>query len=300
MKLKSLVSYSAIGISTILFHRKKPVIGSIIITDRCNLSCRHCAVNNITGKIYPFEAINSEMKQLYKAGIRVLFFYGGEPLLWQDQGKTVRDLVIQAKRIGFDLVNIVTNGTYRLNIPEADLIMVSLDGGREKHNEIRGDTYDRILENIRESGSDRIVLYMAINQINKNEIEKVCKLSKELNNVKAVSFNFHTPYPGTEYLKLSQEDKEQCLSQIERFMEEGCPILNLKSAFPHILNNSFQRPCYQCTIVEDGRQWTCGRCIEIEGLCRECGFFFAAEYSLASSGNLKVIFDMVRTYSRYI
>jgi len=83
---------------------------------------------------------------MYSDGIRILFLYGGEPFLWQDHGITLRDLVMEAKRMGFLLVNIVTNGTFRLEVPEADLIMVSLDGGRDSHNKIRGNTYDTILE----------------------------------------------------------------------------------------------------------------------------------------------------------
>ena len=51
--------------------------------------------------------------------------------------------------MGFLIVNTVTNGTFPLDLPEADLILLSLDGDKEKHNEIRGDTYDRIMENIR-------------------------------------------------------------------------------------------------------------------------------------------------------
>ena len=41
------------------------------------------------------------MKQLYDMGIRILFFCGGETFLWEDSGKTLRDLVIEAKQMGF-------------------------------------------------------------------------------------------------------------------------------------------------------------------------------------------------------
>ena len=51
------------------------------------------------------------MQWLYAEGVRILFFYGGEPFLWRNQGHTLRDLVIEAKQIGFLLVNVVTNGT---------------------------------------------------------------------------------------------------------------------------------------------------------------------------------------------
>lgn len=301
MKLRSLFEFVYFGITTILFKRKDPLVGSIILTDKCNLSCSHCVVNNITAAVYPYSQIKSEMLQMYSEGIRILLFYGGEPFLWKDQGLTVRDLIKEAKQIGFVLVNIVTNGSIGLNLPEADLILVSVDGSREMHNRIRGNTYDLILDNINKATSDNnICLYMAINQINKNDIEDVCKLASRSKNVKAVSFNFHTPYPGTEYLKLTPEQKQNCCDRITKLIKEGYPVLNLKSAFPYIVKNTFRTPCYQCIIMENGQKWACGRCIDIKGLCRECGFFFAAEYSLVFQGNLKVILEMFRTYLKYI
>lgn len=300
MKLLFVIKLSWQGLSTIVFRRKKPLIASIIITDKCNLSCRHCAVGNITGLIYPHLQIQAEMQKLFSQGIRILLLYGGEPFLWEDNGITLRDLVIEAKQMGFLVVSVVTNGTLGLDLPEADLLLVSIDGSRGRHNEIRGDTYDKIIENIKASSNDKICLYMAVNQINKDDIEEVCKTAESTRNICAVSFNFHTPYPGTEDLKLSRDDKRECCSRIEKMMELGYPVLNVRSAFPYIADNTFPTPCRQCVIMENNQQWTCGRCIDIEGLCDECGYFFAAEFSLLFGGNIKVIWDMLRTYGRYI
>jgi MoaA/NifB/PqqE/SkfB family radical SAM enzyme len=131
---------------------------------------------------------------LYDMGVRILFFCGGETFLWKDGEKTVRDLVIEAKEMGFLIVNVVTNGTYPINLPEADLILLSLDGDRDRHNIIRGDTYDRIMKNIEAASSDNICFYMAINQINKDYVRHVCETARDTKNVRAVSFNFHTSY----------------------------------------------------------------------------------------------------------
>lgn len=300
MKAKDFFTFSRFGLSTIILKRKAPILGTIIITDKCNLSCRHCAVNNIHSEIYSYEKIFEEMKLLYKQGIRILFFCGGETFLWSDKGKTVRDLVIEAKEMGFLLVNVVTNGTFPIQLPEADLILLSLDGNRESHNLIRGETYDLILHNIRNAASDNICLYMAINQINRSDIPQVCRVAVEEKHVRAVSFNFHTPYPGTETLALSREEKAFCCKIIEKMMEEHVPVFNLKSAFPCIINNDFPTPCRQCVVMENGRVSVCGRCIEVPGLCQKCGYFFAAEYSLIFKGRIGVIWDMLKTYLRYI
>ena len=300
MRLSSFLYFAGFGLKTIFLKEKKPILGTIILTDKCNLSCKHCSVNNKIAKIYPYEQIRQEMKTLYDMGVRILFFCGGETFMWQDGDKTLNDLVKEAKTMGFMIVNAVTNGTFPIDLPEADLILLSLDGDKIRHNEIRGDTYDTIMDNISKAASDNICFYMAINQRNKNTIESVCQKAHELKNVRAVSFNFHTPYPDTKELALSKAEKEECCHTIIKMMRKGQPVFNLKSAFPYIIENSFPTPCYQCVVIENGKISTCGRCIEVEGLCEKCGYFFVAEYTLLFSGNIKIIFDMLKTYLKYI
>lgn len=300
MKISSFMPLARFGVRTVLFHKKDPILGTVIVTDKCNLKCKHCSVNNITAVINPYAQIKGEMQQLFDMGIRILFFCGGETFLWADSGKSIRDLVVEAKEMGFLIVNVVTNGTHPIDLPEADLILLSLDGDRERHNEVRGDTYDTIMANIAKATSDNICFYMAVNQINKNAIEHVCRTARDTKNVRAVSFNFHTPYPDTRELALTKEDKAVCCKIIEKMMKEGCPVFNLKSAFPYIINNTFPTPCHQCVVIENGKISTCGRCIEVPGLCDECGYFFVAEYTLLFSGNLKIIFEMLRTYLKYV
>lgn len=300
MKVSSFVQFATFGVKTILFKNKEPILGTVILTDKCNLSCKHCSVNNKIAKIYPYEQVKGEMQQLYDMGVRILFFCGGETFLWEDKGKTLRDLVKEAKDMGFLIVNVVTNGTFPIDLPEADLILLSLDGDKERHNIIRGDTYDRIMENIANATSDNICFYMAINQINKDAVEHVCRKAKELPNVRAVSFNFHTPYSDTAELQLSKEDKANCCEVIKRMMKQGAPVFNLKSAFPYLINNSFPTPCYQCVVMENGKLSVCGRCIEEPGLCEKCGYFFVAEYTLLFRGNIRIIAEMLITYLRYI
>ncbi len=300
MKIKDFIYFASFGIKTVIFRKKSPILGTIILTDKCNLSCKHCSVNNLTAVIHPYAQIKNEMHQLYDMGVRILFFCGGETFLWNDGGKNLRDLVKEAKSMGFLIVNVVTNGTYPIDLPEADLILLSLDGDREKHNIIRGDTYDKIMTNIKNATADNICFYMAVNQINKNCIEHVCRCAKDMKNVRAVSFNFHTPYPDTAELELTKDDKVQCCKVIKSMIKQKMPVFNLKSVFPYIINNSFPTPCYQCVVMENGKLSVCGRCIDVEGLCQKCGYFFVAEYTLLFNGNIKIISEMLRTYLKYI
>lgn len=300
MKVSSFIRFAGFGIKTIIFKKKQPILGTVIVTDKCNLSCRHCSVNNITAVIYPYEQIRNEMQRLYDMGVRILFFCGGETFLWRDVNRTLRDLVVEAKQMGFLIVNVVTNGTFPIDLPEADLILLSLDGDRERHNAVRGDTYDVIMENIKNATSDNICFYMAVNQINREAVRDVCIAARDTRNVRAVSFNFHTPYSDTKELALSKKEKAKCCKVILQMMREGAPVFNLKSAFPYLINNSFPTPCHQCVVIENGKLSTCGRCIEVPGLCGQCGYFFVAEYTLLFRGNPRIIFEMLRTYLKYI
>lgn len=300
MKISSFVNFALFGAKTILFRKKDPILGTIILTDKCNLHCKHCSVNNLTAVVHPYSQIRDEMRQLYDMGIRILFFCGGETFLWRDGDHTLRDLVKEAKEMGFLIVNVVTNGTFPIDLPEADLILLSLDGDRERHNLIRGDTYDTIMKNIAGATADNICFYMAINQINKDTIAHVCRTARDTKNVRAVSFNFHTPYPDTKELALSREEKKECCDTISRMMKEGAPVFNLKGAFPYLINNNFPTPCHQCVVMENGKLSTCGRCIDIPGLCEQCGYFFVAEYTLLFRGNPRIIFEMLLTYLKYV
>jgi MoaA/NifB/PqqE/SkfB family radical SAM enzyme len=300
MKLSSFFHFAGFGIKTILMGKKDPILGTVIITDKCNLKCKHCSVNNITAIVHPYSQIKQEMQQLYDMGVRILFFCGGETFLWKDGSRNLKDLVAEAKEMGFLIVNVVTNGTFPIDLPEADLILLSLDGDRERHNLIRGNTYDTIMENVRNATSDNICFYMAVNQINKDAIRDVCIKARDTKNVRAVSFNFHTPYPDTKELALSKEEKAACCDVIGQMMKQGVPVFNLKSAFPALINNSFPTPCHQCVVIENGKISTCGRCIDVPGLCDQCGYFFVAEYTLLFQGKPRIIFEMLKTYLKYI
>ncbi len=65
MRFSSFMYFAGFGIKTILFKKKEPILGTVIITDKCNLKCKHCSVNNITEVIRPYLQVRNEMQQLY-------------------------------------------------------------------------------------------------------------------------------------------------------------------------------------------------------------------------------------------
>lgn len=284
------------GLSTVLFRRRDPIVGSLIVTDRCNLACRHCAVANLRRVDYPFATLQQDLRRLRAQGVRILLLYGGEPLLWHDGTRTLRDVIAEARSLGFGWVGVVTNGTRGVDLPEADLVLVSLDGTREHHDAIRGRTYDRILAAIETATTPNLCLYMAVNRENVDDVEDVARLATALPAVRGVSYNLHTPYPGTEALTLDPGQRRDVCERITALIRDGYPVVNLAAALPRVADRSAPRPCPQCVVVEDGEQWTCGRCSEIPGLCEQCGFTFAAELSLLFRGDPAVLAEVVRRY----
>ena len=300
MKLKHLMSLASFGLKSILFSWKRPILGTIIVTDYCNLECKHCGVSNINKVMHSYDDICAEMQQFYDEGIRILFLSGGETMLWEDGERTVRDLIVRGREIGFYLINIVTNGTVHLNVPEADVVFLSLDGMRETHNSIRGDVFDRVMANVAEAGDTNICVYSAINNINQHEIRALCEMVRDNSHLSSISFNFHTPYHDTETLCLSPAEKVAAVEEIKRMIGEGFPVFNLSSTLDLYVENQWARPCSQCIVSENGERFVCGRCSTVPGLCEECGFLFAVEFSALFAGRPKVIADMFRTYTRFV
>jgi Fe-coproporphyrin III synthase len=300
LKIKHLLELSAFGLKSIFFSLKKPILGTIIVTDYCNLHCKHCVVNNINKVMYGYEKIVDEMQRFYKEGIRILFLSGGETMLWEDHGFTVKDLIKKGREIGFYIINIVTNGTVTLDVPEADMIFLSLDGLQENHNRIRGDVYETVMKNAAQADNSNICVYSAINTMNYHDIQGLCELTARTKNLNSISFNFHTPYRLTEELCLSMEQRREAVNTIKAMIYQGYPIFNLPSALDLYLENDWERPCPQCIVSENDKRYICGRCSEIPGLCEQCGYLFAVEFSVLFHGNIRAIMDMYRVYTRYV
>ena len=65
--------------------RHKPLQSVIFISDRCNLSCKHCSVyNHELPNDKTFAQIEEELRYCYSLGSRFVDFEGGEPTLWRD------------------------------------------------------------------------------------------------------------------------------------------------------------------------------------------------------------------------
>ena len=163
-------------------------IAFIEVTRACNLRCKHCLNNSgeIINNQLTTEEIFNLIKKLAMAGIQEIRFTGGEPLVHKD----IYRMIELATNLGI-YTSIGTNGTLidkkvakKLKDVGLKKAVVSLDGTRKKHDEIRGKgNYDKTILSIKYLQEQGIQI--KINSvIMRSNIEDVIILAKKLNKMK--------------------------------------------------------------------------------------------------------------------
>lgn len=264
-----------------VFGRRKPLQSVLFISDRCNLSCRHCSVyNHETPADKSTEQIREELEFCLDQGSRFVDFEGGEPFLWRDGGRTVNDLCLMAREMGFYSCTITTNAQLPFDGTVADSIWVSMDGVGEAHERIRGKgTFARLEKNVAGCGCRNLSANMAINVLNADAVAGVIEYVAASPYFRSVSLNFHTPFPGTEHMALPQERKREIIDMILDYKKKGYPIMNSRSGLGKMRDNRFRRCCWMTNFIyTDGTRSP--QCMgESLGICDSCGFSMAGEES---------------------
>ena len=263
------------------FGRRAPMQSVVFISDRCNLSCKHCSVYNHTAPIdKKIDQIKAELEYCYKLGSRFVDFEGGEPFLWRDGDKTVDDLCDLAKSIGFFSCTITTNAQKPFPGSHADSIWVSMDGVGEVHDSVRGEgTFARLEKNIAGSGHKALSVNMAINTINYKSVADAIEYAAASPYIKSISLNFHTPFEGTERLALPWDVRQQVFDLIIDYKKKGYPIMNSMTGLKRMRDLKFKKRCWMTNYVfADGTKLP--ECAgSVKGACGQCGFCMAGEMS---------------------
>ena len=265
---------------------KKPLQTVLFINENCNLACKHCTVYKTKDpNIKSYEKIKEELEYSYKEGSRFIDFEGGEPTLWKDKDSNLNSLIRLAKKIGFFSTTITTNAQRPFPGLEADSIWVSLDGIGKYHDEIRGKgSFERLTQNIATSNHPDLSVNMVVNSLNYLSVEETIEFVKENQYIKSISINFHTPYPGTEYLFLDIEKRAKVIDLIIRKKKEGYPIMNSISGLKLMKHNNFKKECWVTNfILPDGIKLS--ECAgKTAGVCDQCG--------LSMAGEMKSVFNL--------
>ncbi|GBE01440.1 antilisterial bacteriocin subtilosin biosynthesis protein AlbA [bacterium BMS3Bbin06] len=154
----------------------------LLVTDRCNLRCRHCYIGEPEFHDLPFDAVKVLLEEFHAIqGLRVLVS-GGEPLLYRDFGELNSFFETYPPR-----KVLLSNGTLltgeRLRGLNVEEIQISIDGIDASHDSIRGEgSYGKAMQGLQEAvnaGFDVSVSTM-IHPMNLEDFEEMEGIFREM------------------------------------------------------------------------------------------------------------------------
>jgi len=270
-----------------LWGRRRPLLAGVKLTHRCNLRCRVCPFWKLDDGHMSLAQALGALDQLHSAGVRMVIFEGGEPLLWRDGDHRLADLVRAAGQRFFS-VGVTTNGTFPIDVP-ADIVWVSVDGLEETHNRNRGPVFGRVMANIAASSHPNIFANVTINQWNWQEMPDLVRFLAE--RVEGVTVQFYYPYAGTENLSLDREQRKSVVQELIALKRAGYPVADSVPALRALVDGSWRcHPWLIASVEPDGSvQHGCYLKNRSAINCEQCGFAAHTELSLAYDWNLATI-----------
>ncbi len=281
---------------------KRPLVNTMIINYDCNLRCKHCAIVANLDKLPPphkisYDAAVEEMRAHYGKGCRILFFEGGEPTMWKDGQRDLRDLIKAGREIGYFAIGYTTNGT-NVIYEHSDVISVSLDGPRETHDLIRcPGTYDKLMANLEKCNHPNVFANMVVMKHNLDKVEETVRIVAANERIRGIMLNFITPPPKE--IALTLDEKKSVVDLAKRLKKEGLPILNTTKALDEMLIEDYTDRCpyWVSDFVLPDRSLYHGCPAEKTEACKECGFDAVREYRLITKGSISTIRQMTGRFA---
>ena len=277
-----------------VMRRNRPFILGLVITDICNLACKHCRVANIYHTSMSFDEVKRHLIEQYTQGIRYLYLEGGEPYLWRDGDHRLADIVNFAKEIGYFRVHVYTNGTTRLD-DSPDFTWVSIDGLGDIYKTIRGIPVDGVLDHLRQYQGRRGIVY-TINTINYQHIDDFLQfIHSEFPGIR-VMFYFHTPYYGIDQLFLSNSQRLEAINTLTENKRAGMPVMNSSAGLKVMASGHYFHPTNLWRVIDNTGEFQCCRAYGNPEVCANCGYSTCAEIVLARNWRIGPILQMIRAY----
>ncbi len=264
-------------------HRK-PILGGFKITHNCNLRCEHCPYWRRKMAEPDFDMVKETVLKLYDMGVRILIIEGGEPFLWRDAKakKGLKDVVQFAKDYFFS-VGVTTNGTFPINDLPADVCWVSFDGMRDTYRAIRGDFFDKVIDNIKHSDHKNLYVNITINRINEKELEEMVKYISPM--VKGITIQFHYPYgiEKDDKLFIPLEERGTVIDRLISLKRKGFKIVDSYGCLEAMRKNEWL--CYDWMLANANPDGSVEKGCYLKNRgqvdCKSCGFAAHVEISKA-------------------
>lgn len=276
---RKLFDWLAYGFKTFVLRKESPYLFGMVITDKCNLNCFYCESKNSGRYHFKYEEARKALHDAFMRGHRSLYFTGGEPMIWEDRGHELNELVRFARDIGFLDVFIFTNGTVPLSIEQCNYI-VTIDGPKTVHNLIRNNSYDLVLKNVENAVTRAVFCSITFSKSNASYLDQFVKEVSATKLFRGISFNLLTHWPEVvkEY-GLPPNEREELLDRLWELRKAGYPIVLSWAAYQALKKNDWKRPIQQIELGTRERVFKCCRDVENPGVCDNCGYANCVEVS---------------------
>jgi MoaA/NifB/PqqE/SkfB family radical SAM enzyme len=246
-----------------ILKKRVPIIGNILILNRCNLKCFYCYPNVFNRQItdMSLDDFKKIVDILKKHGTKIVILLGGEPLLRKDLEQFV-DYVIGKGMF----CEVVTNGYFvkeRLAaLKKADSVCISIDGDEEANDKNRGKgCFKKAMEaiNICRENNIHFRIKAVITRNNLNSLDFLGKLARD----KGAVLMAITPtlYDDREYsaeakkLWIDKNEYHRVIQKLIQLKKEGCPIFHSYTALNYCLQwpYEFHEIVYEDQLTRDNR-----------------------------------------------
>ena len=196
------------------------------ITHNCNYGCSYCIFScdkkRVDGELTTQECFHV-IDELVKNGFKHLKITGGEPFIRKD---LVEILEYASKKL---TVDVSTNASLindeivkKLNKINLKMIHVSLDGNKEEHEAVRGEsTYERTINGLRslKSSKNKIRIGSVIHAKNETDLENLVKDSISIG-ADEIIFSIMEPVDGQSKLLVKTIPNEELIKIIDNIKEK--------------------------------------------------------------------------------
>jgi MoaA/NifB/PqqE/SkfB family radical SAM enzyme len=234
--------------------KKRPIVLSHGINNRCNMHCEFCEYWKEEKPQMEIKQIINMLDEARAFGIRYYNAWTVEPLLRDE----LPEVMAHARSLGM-ITSMITNGKLLKQrsheLGDVDYLSVSVDG-IESYKKIRGMEFEVVLDGIRtakEVCRNPILMNCIISGLNLDDIEPLIYLAKELN--VWISFEPLNESEGIDQdvwnrIGIQDIDKyENTVDQIIRLKKEGYPIINSLTYLWMVRSRNINFTCHASDII---------------------------------------------------